>query len=346
MQVYEHGFPAVKLPKNILNDSAMLLMGFPDCGNSYFLLMQLDKDFKPLFKLLEANTELPGKAHSFNELNQVMRSKKIDISQMQMLEDEMTLSLLEWGKSHSFLPIAGIANQTSASALPSDLSLDGSMQIVGGPSSSFSSVVDEVFELERGSSIQNVSSVPRFGSIPGNNAIKAGTSSPKWDGSLQTSLINSFAKVPSAGSPYGGSLLPLSNLKGSLQTNSHGSLSSVSGRSGAGKKLSSSKSEQDLASLRSPQSAEFGSSNSMDEDQLRLLNDTSKETIHATSAQLLSPPRPTGTRIAASGMKANGSRISSSASLTGSFKVAGSSPCATPVCKISYLCVSVFNGIY
>ena len=82
MQVYEQGFAAVKVPKNIGNGSSMLLMGFPDCGSSYFLLMLLDKDFKPLFKLLETQQDPSGKAHSFNDLNNVMRIKNIDIGQM------------------------------------------------------------------------------------------------------------------------------------------------------------------------------------------------------------------------------------------------------------------------
>ena len=351
MQVYEHGFAAVKVPKSILNGSAMLLMGFPDCGSSHFLLMQLDKDFKPLFKLIETQSDSTGKANSFSDMNQVMRIKKIDIGQMQMLEDEMTLSLLEWGKSHSFFLGAGASNQTSENGLLSDLSLEGSMPIAGGPPSSFSSIVDEVFELERGSSIQNVSSpfsastISRFGSIPVNlHAIKGGTSSPKWEGALQTSQISNFAKVSSGATPYVGSLHSSSNLKGPTHSNSLGHFSSVAGRSAAGKKLSASKSEQDLASLRSPQSAEFGSNTSTDEDQLRLLNDTSKE-IYGRSSQLLSPPRPTVPRVSGSSVKANGPRISPSQPLTGSFKVAGSSSCATPVCKISSLCVSIISGI-
>ncbi|KAL6588248.1 hypothetical protein OROMI_001226 [Orobanche minor] len=44
LQVYEQGFSAVKLPKNILSGSTVLVMGFPDCGSSYYLLMQLDED--------------------------------------------------------------------------------------------------------------------------------------------------------------------------------------------------------------------------------------------------------------------------------------------------------------
>lgn len=44
---------AMRVPKNISSDSTTLVMGFPECGTSYFLLMQLDDDFTPLFHLLE-----------------------------------------------------------------------------------------------------------------------------------------------------------------------------------------------------------------------------------------------------------------------------------------------------
>ncbi|KAK4596460.1 hypothetical protein RGQ29_014483 [Quercus rubra] len=213
LEVYEQGFAAVKVPKNIGNGSSMLLMGFPDCGSSYFLLMLLDKDFKPLFKLLETQQDPSGKAHSFNDLNNVMRIKNIDIGQMQMLEDEMNLSLLDLGKRHSFLPSAGGPNQTSEH-----------------------------------------------------------------------------------------------------------------GRSATVKKLSASKSEQDLASLRSPHSVEA----TTDEDQLRSLNDTSKDSVYGSrSARLLSPSRTTGPRMPVPGAKPNGLRSSPTGPLAGSFRVAGSSSCTT-----------------
>ena len=344
MQVYEQGFAAVKVPKNIGNGSSMLLMGFPDCGSSYFLLMLLDKDFKPLFKLLETQQDPSGKAHSFNDLNNVMRIKNIDIGQMQMLEDEMNLSLLDLGKRHSFLPSARGPNQTSEHGILSDIGLESSMQLAECPPSSFSSVVDEVFELEKGSSVppfsvQNLSSsyntspASHFGSAPMNlHSIKAATPSPKWEGGIQISQINNVAKVSSMATHYNGSLYSSGNLKGPVQSNSVGSLSSVTGRSATVKKLSASKSEQDLASLRSPHSVEA----TTDEDQLRSLNDTSKDSVYGSrSARLLSPSRTTGPRMPVPGAKPNGLRSSPTGPLAGSFRVAGSSSCTTtPVCKI------------
>ena len=121
--MYEHGFYAVKLPKHILNGSNWLLMGFPACGSSYFLLMQLDKDFKPLFKLLETQPDPSGKSSSSGEMNHVIRIKKIDISQMQMFEDDLNLSLVDWGKLQSLLHNAGVPIQTSEHVLLSEFAL-------------------------------------------------------------------------------------------------------------------------------------------------------------------------------------------------------------------------------
>ncbi|KAF2298427.1 hypothetical protein GH714_023554 [Hevea brasiliensis] len=208
---------------------------------------------------------------------------------MQMFEDELNLSLLDWGKLTDFLP-AGGSNQTSEHSLLSEFSLEGPMQIAGFPISSFSSIVDEVFELEKGASapsfpLQNLTSynaspASRFGSVPINlHAAKAGNPSPKWEGGLQVSQMSNVVKVSSTASHYNGSLYPSNNLKGPIHSNSYGSLSSGLGRGTTVKKLSASKSDQDLASLRSPHSVEVGSSSSVDEDHLRLLNETSMDAL-------------------------------------------------------------------
>ncbi|KAG6645446.1 mediator of RNA polymerase II transcription subunit 14 isoform X2 [Carya illinoinensis] len=340
LEVYEHGFAAVKVPKNMLNGSSMLLMGFPDCGSSYFLLMLLDKEFKPLFKLLETQPDPSGKAHSFNDLNHVVRIKKIDIGQMQMLEDEMNLSLLDWGKLLSSLPSAGGPNHSSEHGILPEIGPESSMQIAGCPPSSFSSFVDEVFELEKGSSaipfsVHNLSSsystspASHFVSAPMNlHTMKAKTPSPKWEGSMQISQISNISKVSSMPAHYNGSLYPLSNLKGPVQSHSLSSLSSGTGRGTTMKKLSASKSEQDLTSLRSAHSVEVGSGTSMDEDQLRLLNDTSNDVYGSRSARLLSP-QVTAPRMSVPGAKSNGIRNSPSRPLAGSLRIAGSSSCTT-----------------
>lgn len=219
MQVYEHNFSPVKVPKHALNGSSMLLMGFPECGSSYFLLMQLEDDFKPLFKLLETHPDPSGKAES-----SVTRIKSVDISQMLLLEGEPNLSLLDYNSLTSSVNDSG-PSQASDHGLLSDLTVQGSGL------SGFSSLVDEIFELERRSS------VPAFSAQSYNN-------------------IDNSVNLTSAGSNWNSSLYPVSsNYKGRVPSASTGSTTS---RSATMKKLPASKSDQDLTS-RSPHSAEVGS---------------------------------------------------------------------------------------
>ncbi|XP_058003637.1 mediator of RNA polymerase II transcription subunit 14 [Hevea brasiliensis] len=352
LEVYEQGFSIVKVPKTLLNGSTMLIMGFPDCGSSYFLLVQLDKDFKPLFKLLETRPDPSTKGLSSNDSNHVIHMKKIDVSQMQLFEDVLNLSLLDWGKLAGSLP-AGVSNQSSEHGLLSEFSLEGPMQIAGYPLSSFSSVVDEVFELEKGASAPsfplqnlksyNASAASRFGSVPMNlQTAKTGTPSPKWEGGLQVSQMNNFVKVSSAGSHYNGLLHPSSNLKGSTHSNLFSSLSSGLGRGTTVKKLSASKSDQDLASLRSPHSVEVGSNSSVDEDHLRLLNDTSMDALSGSrSSRLLSPSHSTGSRSSTPGV---GLRSSPTGPVAASVRVTGSSSLATTPVSQAAGDAAVFQG--
>lgn len=343
MQVYENGFSAVRLPKNISNGSAMLLMGFPDCGNSYFLLMQLDKDFKPQFKLLETKPDPSGKAHGLSDLNNVIRMKKIDVDQAQILEDELNLSLLDWGKLFPSLPNS-VSNQTSENGLLPDVSIDGALQITGYPPSSFSSIVDEVFELEKGpppvpafsSNLSQSfnSSAPHYSSLSNIHNVK-GVPSPKWEVGMQPSQGNNVAKLSNVPSHSNGSLYSTSNLKGPVHSTSLGSISSGPGRGAGTRRLSNSKSEQDLTSLRYPNSTEVGSYTALDDDHISMSNDTSKDGVYANrSSRLLSPSQHGGSRISAS-IKPNGSRSSPTAAPTGSLRPSGScSSVSTPVCKI------------
>ncbi|KAK6911388.1 Mediator complex, subunit Med14 [Dillenia turbinata] len=329
LEVYEHGLAAVKLPKMVLNGSNFLLMGFPESGSSYFLLMELDKDFKPLFKLLEAQEDPSGKTHSLGDLKDVVRVKKIDVGQMQMLDDALNLSLLDVEKL-PFLPNSGAQNQSSDHSLLSDFSLEGSLQATGGPTSSFSSIVDEVFELEKGTALSgfnaqtisspfNSSPASHYGSVPLSlQNIKA--ASPKWDGGMQPPQTSNVTKVSSMPQFNG---LYSSNVRGLIQSSPVSSLSSGPGRSSSVKKLSSSKSDQDLTSLNSLHSADVGP---MDEDQLRLPMDSTKEVgSGGRASRLLSPPRPAGLRISASSGKTNGTRSSPTGHISGSLRVAGSS---------------------
>ncbi|PSS19069.1 Mediator of RNA polymerase II transcription subunit like [Actinidia chinensis var. chinensis] len=318
LEVYEHGFAAVKVPKNILNGPSSLLMGFPDSGSSYFLLMQLDKDFKPLFKLLETQLDPSIKAQSFGDLHN-FRVKDIDIGQIQLHEDELNLSLLDCRKLLSLSPNAASGNQTSEQGLLSELSLEGSMLSSGSLPSSFPSIVDEVFDLERGSSF-NISAASNFGSVPMSfQNIKAGTSSPKWEGGTQIAHVSSVPKISSGSPHYTGSIYSSSNLKGIMQTIPVSSPSTGPGRIATSKKLSASKSDQDLASLRSLHSSD--SCSTMDEDQLTAAGNR--------SSRLLSPPRLTGPRVSSPIAKPSGLINSTTGTVDGSFKVSGSSSWAT-----------------
>ncbi|KAJ0967780.1 hypothetical protein J5N97_024697 [Dioscorea zingiberensis] len=147
LKVYEQCSSTMKIPKSILHGPDLLLMGFPQCGSSYYLLMQLDKDFKPLFKLLETQPDPDGHSHSIGDVNHVIRYSIIDISQMQMVEDEMNLSLINWDKLSS-IPNLSSSNQPSDHVL-SKLGIDPVLQLTGCSPSNFSSLVDEVLNLKK-----------------------------------------------------------------------------------------------------------------------------------------------------------------------------------------------------
>lgn len=269
LEVFEHGFATVKVPKNISNDSNMLLMGFPDCGSSYFLVMQLDKDFRPIFKLLETQADATRCAESFSGLSNVLRVKNVDIGQMQIREDDINLSLLDCGKLLSALPDLGI------SQISDQMVLEG-CRSSANISSKFSSIVDEVFELEKGSSGPSFSALPPSSTIGassvshlgagvvGLHSSKVGISLPKRERGLQNNIASRPSNVQSN---YDMSSYGASNYMGLIPPGPNGSMPGGSARGNA-KKLSASKSDQDLTSLQSPHSGVVGSFSILDEHQL------------------------------------------------------------------------------
>lgn len=328
LQVLDHGLAAVKLPKNIFNGSSMLLMGFPECGSSYFLLMQLDKDFKPFFKLLETQSGSLGKGESLSDINNVIHVKNVDIGQMLMSEDDLNLSLLDCRKLLAVLPTLA-SNRTS-----DEYSLEGSV-LSSCSSSNFSSIVDEVFEVEKGSAAQNFpSQVSTFGSSPASHfgsgvlnipGTKVGTSSPKWDGVTQISQGNNSTRLSNAAN---GSVYPTNNYKGLIQSGSTGSISSGPGRSQV-KRLSSSKSDQDLASLMPSHSGAIGSYSIMDEHQ--------QTTSGTRAARHLSPTLEIGTSVSAPNARTNGPRSSPTRAVSGNMGAVYNSWVQSPQCKIASL---------
>lgn len=299
LEVFEHGFNSVKLPSSILDGSNSLFMGFPECGSSYFLLMQLDKEFKPCLKLIEAQLDSTGKTEVFGDMNDVTRVKSLDVSQMNMCFDELNLSLIENDVN---------VNGTAEHGLLSDSTLEGSMLRSNHPIT-FSSIVDEVFELEKGSNGQG--SYSTFGlptashllsGIKNPHSIKAALSSPNWEGA-------SIAQI----SP--------TNFKNSMQSGSINLMSTNVGRSQVLKKLPVSKSDQDLPALRSPHSGGLGGY-SLDEDQLTVSGQR--------STRILSPPRHSVHSVSVSSFKSIEHRVS------GNFLVSGSNSwVASPVSPIA-----------
>ncbi|KAL2536887.1 Mediator of RNA polymerase II transcription subunit 14 [Forsythia ovata] len=306
LEVFEHGFTPVNVPKNISDGSDSLILGFPECGSSYFLLMQLDKEFKPLLKLIEAQADSTGKGQHFDNLNNIIRVSNVDISQMHMCEDELNLSLLDCRK------ILTILSNVDGSQIPEDGPSDSSIESFTLRSNlplNFSSIVDEVFELEKGSKAHlfsghgsssnfGASFTSHFGLGPTNlHNVKAGKSSPSWEGAHILQDTGSKSKD-----------LVLSGSTNSLTT--------ASGRSQSMKNLATSKSDQDLTSLRSLHSGGLGSYGVMDDEQLNVSG--------ISSAQLLTPPHQTVARASLVSLPTG--------AVSGSFRVSESSSLvSTPV---------------
>ncbi|PKU84972.1 mediator of RNA polymerase II transcription subunit 14 [Dendrobium catenatum] len=335
LKVYENCLASLKIPKSILHGSDLLLMGFPQSGNSYFLLMQLDKDFRPLFNLLETQPDTGGKSQSVSNINHVIRFNKIDIGQMQMVDDDLNLSLLNWEKI-STLPNLATLNQLSKNALP-ELGLEHALQLPDCSQSSFSSIVDEVFESEKdvlGNHLSNQSfsssyGVPSFSHLNSLSTFGQGTmvgvGTPKLDGGIQNSQSNTFNKVSSG---LNGSFYLSGNAKGQLNSNSSAMFTS-SMRNPPFQKLPSSKSEQDLSSLKSLYSTELSQFNALDEDQTKLINSSGSSLVANRAGTTVS-------RVSVPVSRMNGSKGSSYSHLVGHLGSTGSSSLtAAPSCQAS-----------
>ncbi|XP_051123625.1 mediator of RNA polymerase II transcription subunit 14 [Andrographis paniculata] len=267
LEVFERGFTAGKLPLSISDDPNSLFMGFPECGGSYFLLMQLDKDFKPCPKLIEAQVGSSGNAEPVSDKAKAVRIKSVDISRIRICEDELSLSLI----CRKALPMLndGNSKEIPAHSLSSNSNLEGSQSNIP---ISFSSIVEEVFELEKRSSVQNtsstfgLSSTSNFG-MSSMNVIKSSASPPSWEGAQSSQTA-------------------LGNLKRSMQSSSSDSLAPNFVRGMAVKKMNASKSDQDLTSMRSLQAGGFGSSGAMDDNRMTAAG--------LPPAHILSPSQSTG----------------------------------------------------
>lgn len=126
-------------------------MGFPQCTNAYYLLIQLDNDLTPVFHLLETQIDESNKSStdSTTDANQAVRFNRINISHMQIGEDKYSPNLFDAGKV--------LENMVNYSQCIEGRSLrkSGNVKLLPlTPSSlpSFSSLVDDVFEHNLSSS--------------------------------------------------------------------------------------------------------------------------------------------------------------------------------------------------
>ncbi|XP_068634401.1 mediator of RNA polymerase II transcription subunit 14-like [Aristolochia californica] len=338
LKVYEQDSAAVKIPKSFVTGKDLLLMGFPHCGNSYYLLMQLDKDFKPLFKLLETQPDPSGQSHAVGDSIQLIRLNKIDISQIRMTDDELNLSLLDWEELLFSLSNVVGPTQTSDSLL-CEFGLETSMQDGTCLQSSFSSIVDEVFEFEKGVSISpypikscissSFNTSMHSNTVPFNlQGLKSGmVTSPNWESSSQFSQINTMTKVQSSGSLYNTYLYPSSNIKGLVHSGPIQSFSSSSPIRSPIQKLPTSKPEQELNSLKSsPLGTEFGT---MDKDR----PSQQLTSLRTTSSQVVLPnKKPNGIKSPSNGLPVGPARNGGTGSLWPSSLV-----CQTPESGVSHV---------
>ncbi|XP_031474220.1 mediator of RNA polymerase II transcription subunit 14 [Nymphaea colorata] len=351
LKVYEWGFSVAKLAKIITSGSDLLLMGFPQCGSSYYLLMQLDKGFKPLFTLLESHEDSSGTSGVVGDIGSIKRFKKIDISKMHLADDEVTLNLLDWEKLN-ISPKDVAIRDSSEHGLSTDFSHEGSIQTIGCKQSTFASVVDEVFEIEKGASLplslpnkSQISSVTTPSSSPlcssqfTYQGMKVGLTSSKSDGGVQVPQAN-FSKFSAGVLPMSNASYAPNSMKNMLHGSAINSFSSTGPvRSPPVPKPSLPKSDIDSLSFRSPTHAVDASLYSaMDEDPLKGLNEIPKELnalVSGGRASHLVPSARATSRGSTVTAKSSGPRSSVPTSSVGSpMRSSGSSSrMASPTCQ-------------
>ncbi|KAJ1255868.1 hypothetical protein BS78_K146700 [Paspalum vaginatum] len=201
LKVYQQSQGTLKFPQTILHGSDFMVLGFPHCANAYYLLMQLDKDFRPVFHLLETQCDAGDKTNANADPKETIRYNKINIGQMQILKNESNTNPFDV-KLRALQSIV-----SSADIMESDLPVQNGIEplpLLPACSPSFSSIVDEVFEYERGTSAAQSHSVPPS-SLPstshpsslsvGIQATNARAVSPLHDGVLSHTQANNTLKV-------------------------------------------------------------------------------------------------------------------------------------------------------
>uniref|UniRef100_A0A0D9X6S0 Mediator of RNA polymerase II transcription subunit 14 n=1 Tax=Leersia perrieri TaxID=77586 RepID=A0A0D9X6S0_9ORYZ len=182
LKVYSQSQVTLKIPKSILYGSDFMVMGFPQCANAYYLLMQLDNSFKPAFCLLEIQSNEGDKnnADATTDAKDTIRFIRIDINKLKIDEDVQIANFFDKDKL--------LALQNAEDRPPRKSGTDEPL-----PSRpSFSSVVDEVFVCDRGSPTTESQGFP-FSSHSsyqvGLHGVRGGAGSPDQDyGSLQSNI--------------------------------------------------------------------------------------------------------------------------------------------------------------
>uniref|UniRef100_J3MS74 Mediator of RNA polymerase II transcription subunit 14 n=1 Tax=Oryza brachyantha TaxID=4533 RepID=J3MS74_ORYBR len=194
LKVYSQSQVTLKIPKSILYGSDFMVMGFPQCANAYYLLMQLNNSFQPVFHLLEIQSNEGDKnnADASTDAKEVIRFIRIDINKLKIDEDVQIGSLFDKDK---LLALPNVEDRPQR--------LSGTFALLPARPS-FSSVVDEVFGFDTGSPKTENQRLPSY-NLPSSHSsyqvglrgANGGAGSPVQDyGSLQSN-INS-AKVTSS----------------------------------------------------------------------------------------------------------------------------------------------------
>ncbi|KAL6598037.1 hypothetical protein ACP70R_046458 [Stipagrostis hirtigluma subsp. patula] len=250
LKVYQQAQGTLKIPKTILQGSDLMVMGFPHCANAYYLLMQLDKDFRPVFHLLETQSDASDKANANADAKEAIRFNMINVGQMQILKSKSNNNPFD-------VKLQALQNLVNcADMMENELSIQNGMEPLPLPhacSPSFSSIVDEVFEYEHGASTASNHSLPPSNLLStshlnsvGIQGINARAVSPMHDGGLSHTQANNTSKVS-----------PGVSLNRHFPSNRHVQststfLSSSVVRNSSATKLLGSKSNHDLISLNSP----------------------------------------------------------------------------------------------
>jgi mediator of RNA polymerase II transcription subunit 14 len=158
-QVYSQFQVTLKIPKSVLYGSDFMVMGFPQCANAYYLLIQLDNDLKPVFHLLETRIDGSNKSNAVatTGAKEAIRFNRIDISRMQIGENECHVNLFDAEKS-----LRNMVNYNqNHEGRQLRQSRNGELLSLVPSFSHFLSAVDEIFGDDERSSIVETQFLPQ-----------------------------------------------------------------------------------------------------------------------------------------------------------------------------------------